>query len=94
TKGLRIDLNGTGVRVSTVDPGLVNTEFSAVRFHGDLSRANATYDGMIPLSGADVAETVVWVASRPAHVNAAEILLLPTAQASCGVVHRDTHQTK
>lgn len=94
TKGLRIDLNGTGVRVSTVDPGLVDTEFSAVRYHGDLSRAAATYNGMTPLSGADVAETVVWVASRPAHVNAAEILLLPTAQASCGVVHRETNPTK
>lgn len=89
TKGLRIDLNGTGVRVSTVDPGLVDTEFSTVRYHGDASRADATYTGMTPLSGQDVAETVVWVASRPAHVNAAEILLLPTAQASCGHVFRE-----
>jgi len=89
TKGLRLDLNGTGVRVSTVDPGLVDTEFSTVRFHGDRSRADTTYQGMTPLTGADVAETVVWVASRPAHVNAAEILLLPTAQASCGLVHRE-----
>lgn len=88
TKGLRIDLNGTGVRVSTVDPGLVDTEFSSVRFHGDKERADRTYDGMTPLSGTDVAETVHWVASRPAHVNAAEILLLPADQATCGIVHR------
>lgn len=90
TRGLRLDLNGTGVRVSTIDPGLVATEFSSVRFHGDDARAAKTYVGMTPLSGADVAATVVWVASRPPHVNAAEILLLPTAQASCTMVHRDT----
>jgi serine 3-dehydrogenase len=89
TRGLRIDLNGTGVRVSTIDPGLVDTEFSNVRFHGDNERASKTYVGMTPLSGADVAATVVWVASRPPHVNAAEILLLPTDQASCTIVHRD-----
>jgi serine 3-dehydrogenase len=90
TRGLRLDLNGTGVRVSTVDPGLVETEFSRVRFHGDEQRAATAYVGMTPLTGADVAETVLWVASRPAHVNAAEILLLPAAQASAGIVHRDT----
>ncbi len=88
TQGLRMDLNGTGVRVSTVDPGLVHTEFSQVRFHGDHQRAEKTYQHMTPLSAADVAATVVWVASRPAHVNAAEILLLPTDQATCGIVHR------
>ena len=89
TRGLRLDLNGTGVRVSTVDPGLVDTEFSSVRFHGDEERASKTYVGMTPLAGADVAATVVWVASRPPHVNAAEILLLPADQASCTIVHRD-----
>lgn len=88
TKGMRLDLNGTGIRVSTVDPGLVDTEFSSVRFHGDTERADSTYQGMTPLFGKDVAETVLWVASRPKHVNAAEILLLPTDQASCGKVHR------
>jgi serine 3-dehydrogenase len=92
TRGLRIDLNGTGVRVSTIDPGLVDTEFSSVRFHGDEDRANKTYVGMTPLTGADVAATVVWVASRPPHVNAAEILLLPTDQASCTIVHRDNEE--
>ncbi|MHC4381215.1 MAG: SDR family NAD(P)-dependent oxidoreductase [Planctomycetota bacterium] len=64
------------------------SEFSSVRFHGDKERADRTYDGMTPLSGTDVAETVHWVASRPAHVNAAEILLLPADQATCGIVHR------
>ncbi len=88
TAGMRLDLNGTGVRVSTVDPGLVNTEFARVRFHGDQQRAEQTYSGMTPLSGADVAEVVLWVASRPAHVNAAEILLLPSDQASATVVDR------
>jgi len=88
TKGMRLDLSGTGIRVSTVDPGLVNTEFSSVRFRGDTERADSTYQGMTPLLGKDVAETVLWVASRPKHMNAAEILLLPTDQASCGTVHR------
>ncbi len=88
TKGMRIDLNGTSVKVSSVDPGLVDTEFSRVRFHGDQQRANATYAGMTPLRGEDIAETVLWVASRPAHVNLADILILPADQASCTVVHR------
>jgi 3-hydroxy acid dehydrogenase / malonic semialdehyde reductase len=88
TKGMRLDLNGTGVRVSTVDPGLVETEFSQVRFHGDQERAAATYTGMTPLTGADVAETVLWVASQPAHVNVAEVLLLPSDQASATLVAR------
>jgi 3-hydroxy acid dehydrogenase / malonic semialdehyde reductase len=88
TQGMRLDLNGTGVRVSTVDPGLVQTEFSQVRFHGDQKRAQATYTGMTPLSAVDVAETVLWVASQPAHVNVAEVLLLPSDQASATVVAR------
>jgi 3-hydroxy acid dehydrogenase / malonic semialdehyde reductase len=88
TKGMRLDLNGSGVQVSTVDPGLVNTEFSSVRFHGDQSRADATYNGMTPLSGEDIAEAVLWVAARPAHVNIAEMLVLPVDQASATVVHR------
>lgn len=88
TKGMRIDLCGTGVRVSTVDPGLVDTEFARVRFHGDEERAEGVYEGMTPLTGDDVAETVLWVANRPAHVNVAEVLLLPADQASAGHVHR------
>lgn len=88
TKGLRLDLCGTGVRVSTVDPGLVETEFSVVRFHGDEERARSVYRGMTPLTGADVADAVLWVVSRPPHVQVAEVLLLPADQASSTRVHR------
>jgi len=89
TRGLRLDLLGTGVKVSTVDPGLVDTEFSVVRFHGDRERANAVYAGMAPLTGDDVAEAVVWVADRPAHVQVADLVVLPTAQASATRVARE-----
>lgn len=89
TTGLRMDLLGTGVRVSTVDPGLVDTEFSAVRFHGDHARAEAVYAGMTPLSGDDVAEAVVWVADRPAHVQVTDLVIFPSAQASATLVARD-----
>jgi len=88
TDGLRLDLNGTGVRVCSVDPGLVETEFSLVRFRGDAERARTVYRGMTPLTPDDVAEAVVFAASRPDHVDVAEILLLPTDQASPTVVHR------
>ncbi|MGH8906428.1 MAG: SDR family oxidoreductase [Egibacteraceae bacterium] len=82
TEGLRMDLLGTGVRVSTVDPGMVETEFSIVRFRGDHDRAAAVYEGLAPLTPGDVAETIVWVADRPSHVQVAEVVILPTAQAS------------
>ncbi len=88
TRALRMDLLGTGVRVSTVDPGLVETEFSVVRFAGDRDRADAVYRGMTPLTADDVAEAVVWVADRPAHVQVAEVVLLPTDQASATRVAR------
>ena len=88
TAGLRMDLLGSGVRVSTVDPGLVETEFSVVRFHGDADRAAQVYDGMTPLTAEDVAETVVWIADRPVHVQVAEVVLLPTDQASAQRVAR------
>lgn len=88
TAGLRLDLLGTGVRVSTVDPGMVETEFSVVRFHGDQQRAATVYEGMTPLTADDVAATIVWVAGRPAHVQIAEVLILPTAQASATRVAR------
>ena len=82
TQGLRMDVLGSGVRVSTVDPGMVETEFSLVRFAGDAERAEDVYRDINPLRAADVAETVVWIADRPAHVQVAEVLLLPTDQAS------------
>jgi 3-hydroxy acid dehydrogenase / malonic semialdehyde reductase len=88
TKGLRLDLVDTPLRVTTVDPGLVETEFSEVRFHGDAERANTVYKGFTPLSPEDVADAVVWTATRPAHVQIAEIIIFPTSQASAAVVHR------
>lgn len=90
TKGLRLDLNGTSVRVSTIDPGLVETEFSLVRFHGDQERAAKTYQGYKPLTGEDIAETIFWVADRPPHVQIAEVIILPTAQASVYVLSKTT----
>lgn len=87
-KGLRLDLLGTGIRVSSVDPGLVPTEFSEVRFHGDRPRAATVYENTRPLSAADVAETIVWCASRPPWVNVEEVLLMPTDQAAPAMVHR------
>ncbi len=91
TKGLRMDLLGSGVRVSTVDPGMVETEFSIVRFGGDSDRASRVYEGMTPLTADDVAETVVWVADRPSHVQVADVVLLPTDQASPTLVARRDH---
>lgn len=86
---LQIDLNGTGVRVCNIDPGLVETEFSEVRFHGDAERAATVYKGYTPLSGRDVAECVVFAATRPAHVSIQDILIAPTAQATTQIVHKD-----
>lgn len=88
TRGLRMDALGTGVRVSTVDPGMVETEFSVVRFHGDEARAKNVYRNMTPLTPDDIAETIVWVATRPPHVNIDEIIIKPTDQASAMLVHR------
>ena len=88
TAGLRMDLLGTGVRVTGIDPGLVATEFSLVRFEGDHQRAASVYDGMRPLRGEDIADVVMWTASRPAHVQIAEVLVLPTDQASATRVAR------
>ena len=89
TRGLRMDLVGTPLRVCTVDPGLVDTEFSMVRFHGDDERADNVYLGLRPLTGDDIAETVYYCASRPAHIQIAEVIIFPTAQRSVTVVHRD-----
>lgn len=84
----RLDLAGSGVRVSTVDPGMVSTGFSAVRFRGDQDRARAVYQGMTPLAPEDVADAVLWIVTRPAHVNVGEVVLWPTDQASTTTVHR------
>jgi 3-hydroxy acid dehydrogenase / malonic semialdehyde reductase len=89
TKGLRMDLLGSPVRVSTVDPGMVETEFSVVRFRGDEARAAKVYHGMKALTPGDIADTVLWVATRPPHVDVTEIVIMPTAQASATLVHRE-----
>ena len=90
TKGMRIDLVDTPIRISTVDPGLVETEFSMVRFHGDMEQAKTIYEGYKPLSGDDIAEAVVWIADRPKHVQIGEIMILPTAQASAHYLHKNS----
>jgi NADP-dependent 3-hydroxy acid dehydrogenase YdfG len=88
TRALRLELNGTGIRVCTVDPGLAETEFSLVRFKGDAARAKKVYDGTHPLTGEDIAEILVWVAARPAHVDIDEILVKPVDQAAVHKVFR------
>lgn len=88
SKGLKLDLLGTPIRVSEVAPGLVETEFSLVRFHGDAERAGKVYQGLTPLGPDDIAEAVVWCATRPAHVNVSIVEVMPTAQASTTLVHR------
>jgi 3-hydroxy acid dehydrogenase/malonic semialdehyde reductase len=88
TEGLRIDLNGTAVRVTTVDPGMVETEFSQVRFRGDAERAAKTYANIDPLQPEDIAETILWAATRPAHVSIQTVVLCPTAQANPYVITR------
>lgn len=89
TKGMRLDLAPHGIKVSEINPGLVNTEFSMVRFKGDGKKSAEVYRGMDPLLGEDIAETVLFVLSRPAHVNIAEMLVLPRAQASATQVSRE-----
>lgn len=88
TQGMRIDLVQEGIRVSEVNPGLVETEFSEVRFKGDKARAASVYKGLEALKAQDIAELIAFIVTRPAHVNIAEVLVLPTAQASATVVHR------
>ena len=85
---LRLELSGTGVRVCSIDPGLAQTEFSLVRFKGDAERAARPYEGTHPLVAEDIAEILVWVASRPPHVNIDEMLVKPTDQAGMHKVFR------
>ncbi len=88
SRGLRMDLVATPVRVSTVDPGMVETEFSLVRFHGDEERAGGVYKGIQALTPDDVAEAVVFCATRPPHVSIAEMIVMPTAQAAAMLAYR------
>ena len=87
--GLRQDLLGTPVRVTSIDPGMVETDFSMVRFHGDEERAAKVYKGLTPLKPEDVADAIVWAASRPAHVNIARISLTSIDQANSLLFHRE-----
>src|SRR5579862_4457810 len=88
--GLRADVLGSPVRVTSVDPGMVETDFSLVRFHGDHERAAKVYKGVKPLTPEDVAEVIVWAAGRPDHVNIARVLMTPVQQANSILFHRDS----
>jgi 3-hydroxy acid dehydrogenase/malonic semialdehyde reductase len=88
--GLRQDVLGTPVRVTSVDPGMVETDFSLVRFHGDSERAAKVYKGVKPLTAEDVADVIVWAANRPAHVNIARVTLTPVQQANSLLFHRES----
>ena len=87
-KGMRIDLLSHGIKVTVIHPGAVETEFSEVRFKGDKARAKKVYDGFEPLVAADIAETIWFVVSRPAHVNINEMIVMPTAQANGSLIYR------
>lgn len=87
SQGLRLDLNGTGVRVTNICPGLVETEFSNVRLEDD-EKANAVYAGMTPLTPSDIAQSIYWSLQQPVHVNIQEMTIFPTDQASVHLVHR------
>ncbi|MDV3351887.1 SDR family oxidoreductase [Leptothoe sp. LEGE 181152] len=90
SEGLKIDLLGTPVRVTNIEPGLVETEFSNVRFRGDDDKANSVYTGMTPLTPDDIADTILFSVTRPAHVNISEIFVMPTDQSSVTHVHRSS----
>lgn len=87
-QAMRIDLLEKGIKVTSVNPGMVETEFSEVRFHGDSVRAKAVYQGFTPLSGKDIAEIIAFVLSRPQHVNINDLLVMPTAQANGSITNR------
>jgi NADP-dependent 3-hydroxy acid dehydrogenase YdfG len=87
---MRFDLNPHGIKVTSINPGLVETEFSLVRFKGDEERAKNTYKGLQPLMAGDIADLILFAITRPAHVVVADMLVLPLAQASATVVKRDS----
>jgi 3-hydroxy acid dehydrogenase/malonic semialdehyde reductase len=88
TRALRLELCGTGIRVGSIDPGMVETEFSLVRFKGDKSKSEKVYQGTIPLTADDIADALVWAATRPPHVCIDEMLIKPTDQAAIHKIHR------
>jgi 3-hydroxy acid dehydrogenase / malonic semialdehyde reductase len=89
TKGMRMDLNPFGIKVTGIHPGMVETEFSLVRFKGDAERAKTVYQGLTPLYAADIADVVLFAVTRPSHVVIADMVVLPTAQASATVLKRE-----
>ena len=89
SRGMRIDMFRHGIKVSTVSPGLVETEFSVVRFKGDKERAKQPYKGMKPLTGRDIADAILFMITRPPHVSIHDLLIMPTAQAAALTVHRE-----
>ena len=91
SKGMAIDLNGTGVKVTEIDPGMVETEFSIVRFHGDKVKADSVYNGVQALVGEDIAELAVFVATRKPHVMIQTIVVTPTAQADARTLYRENN---
>lgn len=91
--GMRMDLQGTGVRVTNIEPGMVQTEFSKVRL-GNQQKADAVYQDMMPLSASDISETILWCLQRPSHVNISELMIYPTDQASVGQVVRGALSVK
>jgi len=88
-EGMALDLLGTRIRMTSIDPGLVQTEFSRVRFHGDDERAETVYEGYQPLTGEDIADIITFVVNTPEHVNILDLIVLPTAQRSAHMVHKD-----
>jgi 3-hydroxy acid dehydrogenase / malonic semialdehyde reductase len=88
SQGMRMDLNPFGIRVGAIHPGMVATAFSEVRFKGDTEKAKKVYQGFAPLQAEDIADTIHFVISRPYHINIADLLILPTAQAASGIVNR------
>jgi 3-hydroxy acid dehydrogenase / malonic semialdehyde reductase len=90
TRGMRMDVLGSGVKISEVDPGMVQTEFSTVRFHGDRAAADAVYEGVTPLQASDIADVVTWIVNQPPHVVIADVLVYPLDQAGSGKLARRT----
>jgi NADP-dependent 3-hydroxy acid dehydrogenase YdfG len=88
-EGMSLDLLGTRIKVTSIDPGLVQTEFSRVRFHGDEKRAETVYDGYQPLTGEDIADIITFVVNTPEHVNILDLIVLPTAQRSAHMVYKE-----
>ncbi len=85
---MRLDLNSFGIKVTSINPGLVETEFSAVRFKGDQEKSTVPYKGIVPLRGEDIADIILYTLTCPPHVMLADITVFPTAQASSTLVHR------